>query len=176
MMMELEAEEQLAEEPAAAAWDRELGDLLTELSAAQDELLVMLAHKQQLLVRTDMPGIANSAEREQALLARLQRCQDRRAALLAHAEAAGRPSDNLRALAGSLPADQQQALRAPLSSASARARLLQHQSLTSWVLTQRTLLHLAQMLELIATGGRRQPTYSPEAAAFAAGALVDQQA
>ena len=54
-------------------------------------------------------------------------------------------------------------------------RLLQHQSLTNWVLAQKALLHVAQMLEIIATGGRLKPTYGKDAwPRTPRGRLVDQ--
>jgi hypothetical protein len=55
-------------------------------------------------------------------------------------------------------------------------RLLQHHSLANWVLAQRSLLHVAQMLEIIATGGRLQPTYGNGESSMSGGALVDHQA
>jgi hypothetical protein len=55
-------------------------------------------------------------------------------------------------------------------------RLLHHQSLANWVLAQRTLLHIAQMLEIVATGGRLQPTYDPANVSSPGGALVDHAA
>lgn len=159
-----------------ALWERELGDLLNDLTAAQGELLALLAQKQKLLVRTDVAGLESLADQERALLDRLQRCHDRRQELLRQAAEHQLPNNNLRSLAQSAPPSQRPQLRQQVKSASAQARLLQHHSLTTWVLAQRTLLHLAQMLELIATGGRRQPTYSKEPATFATGTLVDQQA
>jgi hypothetical protein len=42
---------------------------------------------------------------------------------------------------------------------AARMRVLQHHSLVNWVLAQRALLHVSQLLEIIATGGRTQPNY-----------------
>jgi hypothetical protein len=53
---------------------------------------------------------------------------------------------------------------------------LQHQSLTNWVLVQRTLLHLSQLIEIIATGGRLKPTYGKGSDHQAGGALVDRAA
>jgi hypothetical protein len=64
-------------------------------------------------------------------------------------------------------------LPAAIDEARSRTRLLQHQSLTNWVIIQRTLLHLSQVIEIIATGGRMQPTYDKNPAR---GALVDQTA
>ncbi len=63
-----------------------------------------------------------------------------------------------------------------IRDARARARLLQHQSLTNWVFVQRTLIHLSQMLEIIATGGRLHPTYGKGDTADTSGNLVDQEA
>ena len=97
--------------------------------------------------------------REAELVGRLQACHERRLALLAPRPAKGLPSANLTSLAAALPSEQRQHLTPQLREASARIRLLQHHSLTNWVLVQRTLLHLAQLLEIIATGGRLKPTY-----------------
>jgi hypothetical protein len=55
-------------------------------------------------------------------------------------------------------------------------RLLQHQSLANWVLAQRSLLHVSQLIEIIATGGRMQPTYGDKESVHARGSLVNQQA
>jgi hypothetical protein len=63
-----------------------------------------------------------------------------------------------------------------LRQASHRARLLQHHSLVNWVLVQKTLIHLSQLLEIIATGGRLQPTYQRDGTVQATGALVDRAA
>ena len=63
-----------------------------------------------------------------------------------------------------------------MREATARMRLLQHHSLTNWVLVQRTLIHLSQMLEIIATGGRLKPTYGKDDSVNSGGFLVDQAA
>jgi hypothetical protein len=73
-----------------------------------------------------------------------------------------------------LSREQRQTVTPQLKHTAARARLLQHQSLANWVLAQRTVLHLSQMLEIIATGGRLQPTYGKENSAATGGSLVDQ--
>jgi hypothetical protein len=52
-------------------------------------------------------------------------------------------------------------------------RLLQNQSITNWVLAQRSLLHVSQLLEIIATGGRLQPTYGEGETVNAVGSLQD---
>jgi hypothetical protein len=115
-------------------------------------------------------------EREAELITRLQACQDRRLALLAHAAAEGMPSRDLQSVAAALPAPQRSKLAPQMRDAAARMRLLQHHSLTNWVLVQRTLIHLSQVLEIIATGGRLQPTYGKGNSVDSGGFLVDQAA
>ena len=156
-------------------WDTELAALLEELSAVQDDLLAFLVEKRQLLSTGDLAGLAGTRQREQELGNRLERCQSRRGELLAQAATLGLPADSLRSLSTSLARDERKHLDASIRQAAARSRLLQHHSLTNWVLTQRTLLHLSQLLEIIGTGGRPSPTYG-KSEPHASGALVDRAA
>jgi len=158
------------------AWESELAEFLTDLSAVQSESLEILSRKRALLVAGDSEGLASLAERENTLIERLQHCLDRRQQLLARAEEDGLPSDSIRSLSAALPSQQRRQLAGPLGDAARRARLLEHQSLTNWVLVQRTLIHLSQMLEIIATGGRPKPTYEKGKSVGATGALVDRVA
>ena len=63
-----------------------------------------------------------------------------------------------------------------VKQSAARMRLLQHHSLANWVLAQRSLLHVSQLLEIVATGGRLQPTYGDTESVHAGGGLVNQHA
>ena len=159
-----------------AAWESELAKFLTDLSAVQDESLQVLTRKRELLVAGDTGGLAAVGKQEEELLGRLQDCLRRRQELLKRADDEGLPSDSLRSLTAALPGRGKKALADHLREASGRARLLQHHSLTNWVLTQRTLIHLSQILEIIATGGRMKPTYEKSDSADASGALVDRVA
>lgn len=156
------------------AWESELAEFLTDLSAVQDESLEVLTRKRQLLVAADTEGMAQVAQREQVLIERLQGCLRRRAELLSRAADEGLPSENIRSLATALPNADRAKLTDQVNQAAARARLLEHHSLTNWVVVQRTLIHLSQMLEIIATGGQMQPTYEKGESANASGALVDR--
>jgi len=155
-------------------WEEELSSLLTDLSTVQSELLDLLGRKQRLLVGADVDGLAELQPLEEQLMVRLQACHDRRSALLAQAADHELPATSLQELTSSLPREQRQTVTPQLKHTAARARLLQHQSLANWVLAQRTVLHLSQMLEIIATGGRLQPTYGKENSATTGGSLVDQ--
>lgn len=157
-------------------WETELADFLTQLSAVQDELLGVLGKKRTCMAQRDVAGMQALTEREAELSEQLQAVQARRTELLAAAKAQGIACDNLSKLANNLPAGKREAIGKQVKDASWRMRLLQHQSLTNWVVAQRTVLHLSQMIEIIATGGRLRPTYGKSDAALARGALVDREA
>ena len=154
----------------------ELAELLGELSNAQQELLDLLTAKRQRMVESDLAGMAELQTREQRLCDRLQACHNRRSELLGTAAQQGLPSENLGKLAGSLKTEKGGVLHKQVKDASAQMRALQLQSLTNWVLAQRAMLHLSQLLEIVATGGRLQPTYGRGEVSTSSGALVDSEA
>ena len=164
--------------PAAGSmpWESQVGDLLAELSELQTELLAVLQEKRECLATVDMPGLTALQPREDELLRRLDACQRRRRELLARAAAEGRPGDSLGKLADAAMGTDRGKLSNQVKSSSARMRLLQHHSLANWVLAQRCLLHVSQLLEIIATGGRMQPTYGDKESVHARGALVNHEA
>lgn len=157
-------------------WESEIAALLNELAAVQTALLSALAEKRQILASRDTAALAEMATREQSLAERLSACHDRRQALLELAGSQGKPADSVRSLSDSLPEEVRKRLRPDLDSAAEKSRLLQHQCLTNWVVVQRSLLHLSQLVEIIATGGRFKPTYGNSANCAASGALVDRAA
>jgi hypothetical protein len=157
-------------------WESELAELLTELSAAQDQTLEILARKRELLVAGDEEGLAALAKQEETAIQDLQQCLRRREQLLERASTEGLPGDSIQSLAKALPSDAETGISERVGQATLRTRLLKHHSLTNWVLVQRTLLHLSQMLEIIATRGKLQPTYGKEEATHLCGALVDRAA
>src|SRR5262249_34529075 len=126
--------------------------------------------------RADFSSMTDLVPREEQVLGRLQRCQSRRGELLERAKGEGLPSNDLRTLTTAIPGPRRRELERRTHEAGERARLLAHQSLTNWVVVQRTLLHLSGMLEIIATGGRIKPTYGKEPASVTAGNFVDQAA
>ena len=156
------------------AWDEEVAALLYELSSVQEELLELLVEKQRLLTQGDPQQMAATQPRETRIVERLQQCQQQRQELLDRAGREGLPCRSVQALTAALPAAARNELAPQLRDSKARGRLLAHQSLTNWVIAQRTLIHVAQLLEIIATGGRLAPTYGQAASRGTGGALVDQ--
>ncbi len=120
------------------------------------------------------------------LVQNLENCQQRRVELLAVATQAGYSAESVRELIDALPAaglppDRRRRLQLQVRRDAWHWELLRHQALANWLLLQRTLLHLAQMLEIIATGGHPVPTYSigsrhsDSAASGSGGILIDQE-
>ncbi len=155
-------------------WEADIAGLLNELADVQTSLLDVLGQKRQLIATGDHLALGAMASREQVLIDRLQACLEHRGKLLSQAESDGLPADSIQALSESLPAEPRNRVKASIAEATNRSRLLQHQSLTNWVLVQRSLLHLSQLIEIIATGGRLQPTYGNGLNRQPSGALVDR--
>ncbi len=158
------------------SWETELTRFLSELLAVQDETLAHLKRKRELLRTSNVAGLAEANEEGERLCRRLQQCLERRGELLEQAAKEGLPVDSITGLVDTLPSGPRHTVRLQARETNARAQLLRHYSLTNWVVTQRTLLHLSQILEIIATGGRRKPTYnkSHKQTATIGGSLVDE--
>ena len=155
-------------------WESELAELLSRLSTSQQQLLSLLSSKHELLMKRDHQGLQDLAPREAEICAELQACHERRQHLLEQAELAGLPSDSIRSLSEALPKEDREKLQSPIKESMERSRLLRHQSIAQWVVVQRTLLHLSHLLEIFATGGQSQPTYTKGGATGSSGALMDQ--
>ena len=155
------------------SWESELAKLLNDLLAVQDDLLAILTKKRKLLAASDVDGLSAVGQQEEELIESLKECMARRESLLARARLDGLPAVNIKVLAGTLPCERRKAIQEQVNLAGSRARLLRHLSLTNWVVVQRTLIHLSQLLEIIATGGRLKPTYGREEPVGASGGLID---
>lgn len=159
----------------SASWETDIAALLAELSSVQQELLDSLVSKRERMREQDTAAIAADTERESELAQRLQACHARRQELLQRAKEDGLPHDSIRQLARVVAGDDGK-LPQEANDLSQAMRLLQHESLTNFVIAQRTWLHLSQLLEIIATGGRTRPTYSKGSSVYGRGSLVDEAA
>ena len=158
------------------SWETELSRFLSDLLTIQDETLAHLKQKRELLRTSDVAGLAEANLEGGRLCERLQACLDRRAKLLALAAEEGVQAETITGLVDTLPSESRRTIRGQARETNVRARLLKHYGFANWVVTQKTLLHLSQILEIIATGGRRKPTYNKNPAEMAAvgGNLVDE--
>jgi len=156
-------------------WERELVQFLQQLSTIQGRVIDLLSRKQRLLVAADGEGLAAIASEEAEIEEQLKQCLTRRAELLEKAAGQGLPADRITNLAGAVGMSHQ--LRRQLTETTHQARLMQIHNLTNWMINQRALIHLSQLIEIIATGGRRHPTYHYEANQSlpeTQGVLIDQ--
>ena len=156
------------------AWDAEIAAFLTRLSTVQQRTLEVLMRKREAIVAADSAALVAAGQVEQEIITSLQECLDDRQRLLNRARAEGLPSQSLHRLTEALPHNLRKGLTEQVRQATQRARLLHHHSVVNWVVVQRTVLHLSQLLEIIATGGRLRPTYGRESRNQASGALVDR--
>lgn len=160
-------------ETIAPQLESDIATLLNDLAEVQDELLDVLNRKRERMAGNDVVGMSELQPREQAICEQLQACHDRRGVLLQTASEHGLPSSSLENLSAALES-RGSTLGRQVREASNRMRLLRHSGLTNWVLAQRTLLHLAQLIEVIATNGQVKPTYGDQQSV--GGTLVDREA
>ncbi len=168
-------------------WEFHIANFLSQLTAVQTECLDLLRKKQAALAARDLSALTSLQNAAGALIQRLESCLQQRGDLLAEANKRGYSARSLRELVEelpkeALPQDRKRALEECLRAASWEWRLLQHQALANWLLLQRSILHLSQLLEIIATGGQGLPTYTMGSktahhhGTHSGGNLVDQRA
>jgi DNA repair exonuclease SbcCD ATPase subunit len=157
-------------------WEATLSEYLEQLSQVQGELLTLLEEKRRCMVAGDFESIGSFQNREQEIAQRLEQLQARRQQMLEAARQMGLQVENLEKLAELTEQGKSAKLQKQVQQVASRLRLTQHAALTHWIVAQRSLLHVMQMLEILATGGRLLPTYGPERTAPWRGGLVDQEA
>lgn len=139
-------------------WQTELTVFLNELESAQENALKVLRRKQVSLANANVKEMQTIADEESAAVERLDVCLQRRERLLAEAAKNNMPSDTIENLCKSQP--QTTNLTKRIKKSKHNSRLIQYQSLTNWVLTQRSVIHLNQLIELIKNKGKKSPTYN----------------
>ncbi len=157
------------------AWLHETQRFLEELLETQAELLALLRSKSRLLVEPDVERLQQVQAQEERLLRRLEGFHRRREQLLQAQAQGGDPPPTLQAALGQAPRAARHRLRPLLEQARHQSQLLRAESITHWVVVQRVLIHLAQLLELLATGGQGATTYDG-LSRQSRGALMDEAA
>ncbi len=158
------------------AWESELTELLDELLETQEEMLSLLGQKRQAMTKRDLPKLESLHPQEEALCRRLMNYQQRRSDVLAVAKQAKLPDTDLTQLSKTVLIDKKAPVHSKVKEATERSIRLKHQSLTNWIIAQRNLLHVSQLLEIIATGGNQVPTYGGREESAPNGFVLDQEA
>jgi len=155
----------------------QIQEFLEELSTVQDTMLEFLKRKGDLLGKSDTKGLTQIAEEEEAVMDRLHCMFEKRYQILKQADDADLPSDTLESLAARLDKETPgHSLEERCRDSIQKSRLLRHQSLTNWVLAQKTAVHLSQLIEILGTKGKPAPTYNRhhnKEKSFTGGTIVD---
>ena len=151
------------------SWDGKLATYLQDLVDAQGELLAFLRRRRETLVSGEPEATTALNAEETQLAERLGELHQRRAALMTEAGDPASLEDAARrrgsdAAPGGLWED-----------ARRNVGLLRHECVVNWLLTQRTLLHVSQLLQRVFRG---DATYSAAGKPSQAqgGTLLDHQA
>jgi len=131
---------------------------LRQLSAVQERTLSVLSRKQELLVKPDRDGLTEIAVEEQEVLAQLRQCLVRREEILAVARQSGGAAESIQVLCQRILPPRSESLRL-VEEAARRSRLIQSQCATNWVMTQKSIIHLSHLLEIVETRGQGKSTY-----------------
>lgn len=157
----------------------ELARFLQALEEAQEELLALFTAKRRALDQFQSEELVRLSQQEEQSAARLQGLVRARLELLNRARGAGFVVESLLELAGAIGKTVGEArvlaairlLTSRIIACQERTARLQHESWIHWIISHRCYNHYTELLELIAHGGHRAPTYGQQAAA--GGALLD---
>ena len=161
----------------------ELTQFLTSLEQTQQELLTLFAAKRQALKGFQSEELIRLSGREGELSARLQELVKERSGLLKKARDAGFAVESLLEFAGAIgkTVGDSRVLRAlelirdRIHESQLRTAKLQQESWVHWIISHRCYNHYTELLEMIAHGGHRAPTYG-DTLATTGGAVLDAAA
>lgn len=133
-------------------------DFLKQLVNAQDATISVLQRKQKLLVKPNQGGLEAIAGEEKSVLQKLEEIQQRREEILTQGRKQGIEAESLQELCEKMLPNHFDCQRL-IVSAGQRSRQIRYIALSNWSMTQRSMIHLAQMLEIIETKGQGKTTY-----------------
>ncbi len=163
----------------------ELSQFLTDLERTQEDLLTLFTAKRAALDRRLSQELLRSlSAQEGELTGKLQELVKERMKLLIKARDAGFVVESLLELAGVIgrTVGDSRVLRAielienRIIQSQRRTLKLQQESWVHWIISHRCYNHYTQLVELIAHGGHRAPTYGDKSPSAAGGALLDAAA
>ena len=160
-------------------WEKDLTCFVRELDSMQKEVLDVLERNQKLLTKVDAKGIEKISQEELQITEKLQTCLVKREKLLQYAKAEQLPSENLESLAKHVIPDRKSEFYKLFEQVKHQTRHIHLYGMTNWIITQKSINHTSQMLEIIATGGRGKPTYTRKHnrhVGVTGGAIVDKKA
>jgi len=140
----------------------DLLDFLKRLVEAQDQMLAVLREKQAILVHPAKEAIALISVAEEKALEKMQRILEQREELLTAARLQNIPGNSIEQLCGHLfPRNID--VHKLLNESRHRTQQIGLLAYTNWTMSRKSLIHIAQILELLETRGQGKTTYHPQA-------------
>ena len=143
-------------------WRKQLEQFLEETLQAQKDCAALLERKRELFAKNDLAEIGEFSKDEHLAVESLKQCLGNREKLLQYAAAEGLPSQSIESLAKAVVPYSDDEFFTLLRAVQYESQLLRQHNITNWVVTQRSMLHASQMIEIIATRGRMNSTYTRE--------------
>jgi hypothetical protein len=159
---------------------RDIEALLVAIEETQSALGVTYRDKRAAIRAANAPEIERLTKVEERLVVDLQVHLRVREQILQYARQRGRPSDSLGSVVRSFDEPIQEQLLAQLERTREMADANRRESWILWIVCKQSLRLLSDMIELIATGGRRNPIYLARSGGSmelsTGGALLDAKA
>ncbi|GHT33706.1 hypothetical protein FACS1894214_5360 [Planctomycetales bacterium] len=134
-------------------------DFLRELTRVQEKTAEVLQRKQKLLVSPNKKDIELIAAEEKTVLESLSDVLSKREVIIAQGKERGIAADSIKELCEKLLPVDFECMRL-ISIAKQQSRSLRYLALANYAMSQRSLIHLNQILEIIETKGLGHTTYS----------------
>ncbi|MDR3197725.1 MAG: flagellar protein FlgN [Planctomycetaceae bacterium] len=142
--------------------EQEVVAFLNQLAMVQEKILDVLKRKQILLVKPDKESLAAITAEEELTLLLLQQTLDYREKILESAKKQEHNADSIRILCEQIFPKPNNEWRLLVDAAQNRNRQIRYLALANWTVSQKSLIHLTQILEIIETRGQGKTTYEPQ--------------
>ncbi|MDR0337089.1 MAG: flagellar export chaperone FlgN [Planctomycetaceae bacterium] len=139
----------------------EINTFLNQLATVQEKILDVLTKKQTLLVKPEKESLETMTTEEEHSLILLQQSLDHRKKILESAQKQGFNADSIQTLCEQIFPNPRE-WRMLINAAQNRNRQIRYLALANWTVSQKSLIHLTQILEMIETRGQGNTTYKPQ--------------
>ncbi|MDA0832594.1 MAG: hypothetical protein O2955_16335 [Planctomycetota bacterium] len=141
----------------------DIQQLIAELLNTGEGLLLHYEHKSSAMQRASADEMLKLTDIETSLTQRLERSLSRRRTILKDAGLLRLPHRTLRELIVALPGAPREEWDAALTRIQQQSQRLRLIGWSHWIVAHRTQSHYNELIDLIAQGGYRSPTYSQHA-------------
>ena len=152
----------------------DIQNFLKQLIEAQHQMLAVLQKKQKILVNPEKEAVAAISVEEEQTLAAMHHMIERREELLTAARLQNVPCETIEQLCEHF-FPRHLEVQKLLNEVKHLARQISFLGFTNWKMGRQSLIHIEQILELLATRGQGITTYHPQSQAVSArGVSVDR--